>query len=97
MTMGAVGRSRLSTPRETDLGQSSPGHRDGMTLRRPLPRDPPDEPRQAHCVPSPCPSGGGCAAGKRHRAITREQAMAALADGIRACIHCRPDTELRVL
>ncbi|MDX3766400.1 MULTISPECIES: DUF6233 domain-containing protein [unclassified Streptomyces] len=35
---------------------------------------------------------GGChAAGKRHRAITREQALAALADGIRACIHCRPD------
>ncbi|MFJ3270138.1 DUF6233 domain-containing protein [Streptomyces sp. NPDC086776] len=41
---------------------------------------------------------GGCyAAGKRHRAITREQALAALADGIRACIHCRPDTELMVL
>ncbi|MET8325085.1 DUF6233 domain-containing protein [Streptomyces sp. NPDC005181] len=41
---------------------------------------------------------GGCyAAGKRHRAITREQALAALADGIRACIHCRPDTELGVL
>ncbi|WP_406318589.1 DUF6233 domain-containing protein [Streptomyces sp. NBC_00118] len=38
---------------------------------------------------------GGCyAAGKRQRAITREQALAALADGIRACIHCRPDTEL---
>ncbi|WP_406324386.1 DUF6233 domain-containing protein [Streptomyces sp. NBC_01637] len=27
----------------------------------------------------------------------REQALAALADGIRACIHCRPDTELGVL
>ncbi|WP_406322155.1 DUF6233 domain-containing protein [Streptomyces sp. NBC_01637] len=41
---------------------------------------------------------GGCyAAGKRHSAITREQALAALADGIRACIHCRPDTELGVL
>ncbi|WP_329161564.1 DUF6233 domain-containing protein [Streptomyces sp. NBC_01717] len=41
---------------------------------------------------------GGCyAAGKRHRTITREQALAALADGIRACIHCRPDTELGVL
>ncbi|MFE7788619.1 DUF6233 domain-containing protein [Streptomyces sp. NPDC057460] len=41
---------------------------------------------------------GGCyAAGKRHRAITREQALAALADGIRACIHRRPDTELGVL
>ncbi|WUL28444.1 DUF6233 domain-containing protein [Streptomyces sp. NBC_00353] len=41
---------------------------------------------------------GGCyAAGKRHRAITRERALAALADGIRACIHCRPDTELGVV
>ncbi|SFT31420.1 DUF6233 domain-containing protein [Streptomyces sp. ok210] len=41
---------------------------------------------------------GGChAAGKRRRAISREQALAALADGIRACIHCRPDTELGVL
>ncbi|WP_326631508.1 MULTISPECIES: DUF6233 domain-containing protein [unclassified Streptomyces] len=41
---------------------------------------------------------GGCyTAGKRHRAITREQAIAALADGIRARIHCRPDTELAVL
>ncbi|WP_327129133.1 DUF6233 domain-containing protein [Streptomyces sp. NBC_01727] len=38
---------------------------------------------------------GGCyAARKRQRAITREQA---LADGIRACTHCRPDTELGVL
>ncbi|WP_406428275.1 DUF6233 domain-containing protein [Streptomyces sp. NBC_01589] len=33
---------------------------------------------------------------ERHRAITREQAIAALADGP-ACIHCRPDTELGVL
>ncbi|MFD4226157.1 DUF6233 domain-containing protein [Streptomyces sp. NPDC058545] len=41
---------------------------------------------------------GGCyVAGKRQRVITREQALAALADGIRACIHCRPDAELGVL
>ncbi|MGC5001173.1 DUF6233 domain-containing protein [Streptomyces sp. DT203] len=41
---------------------------------------------------------GGChAAGKRQRAISREQALAALADGVRACIHCRPDTELGIL
>ncbi|MFF1845242.1 DUF6233 domain-containing protein [Streptomyces sp. NPDC058217] len=41
---------------------------------------------------------GGChAAGKRQRAISREQALAALADEIRACIHCRPDTELGIL
>ncbi|MFI5635117.1 DUF6233 domain-containing protein [Streptomyces sp. NPDC051664] len=29
--------------------------------------------------------------------MTREQALAALTDGIRACIHCRPDVELGVL
>ncbi|WP_078878807.1 DUF6233 domain-containing protein [Streptomyces sp. NRRL B-24720] len=41
---------------------------------------------------------GGChAAGRRHRAITREQALAARADGIRTCIHRRPDAELGVL
>ncbi|MDX2732896.1 DUF6233 domain-containing protein [Streptomyces sp. PA03-2a] len=41
---------------------------------------------------------GGCRmAGKRQRIISREQALAALADGIRACIHCRPDTELGIL
>ncbi|WP_371797390.1 DUF6233 domain-containing protein [Streptomyces sp. NBC_01718] len=34
---------------------------------------------------------GATPAGKRQRVI------AALADGIRACIHCRPDTELGVL
>ncbi|MFF1962938.1 DUF6233 domain-containing protein [Streptomyces sp. NPDC058232] len=33
----------------------------------------------------------------RRRANTREQALAALANGIRASIHCRPDTELGVL
>ncbi|MFF0401072.1 DUF6233 domain-containing protein [Streptomyces sp. NPDC005248] len=36
-------------------------------------------------------------AGQRHRAIGRGQALGALADGIRACIRCRPDTELGVL
>ncbi|MFE9855631.1 DUF6233 domain-containing protein [Streptomyces sp. NPDC005780] len=41
---------------------------------------------------------GGCyAAGKRRRAISREQALAALAEGVRACAHCRPDTDLGVL
>ncbi|MGW1102690.1 DUF6233 domain-containing protein [Streptomyces sp. NPDC002540] len=37
------------------------------------------------------------AIGKRRRAIDRDQALALLADGIRACAHCRPDTELGVL
>lgn len=35
--------------------------------------------------------------GRRRRTITRDQALAALADGVEACVHCRPDTELGVL
>ncbi|MEW2491674.1 DUF6233 domain-containing protein [Streptomyces sp. NPDC048411] len=41
---------------------------------------------------------GDCfAAGKRLRAISREQALAALADGAPACEVCRPDTALGAL
>lgn len=41
---------------------------------------------------------GGCyATGKRRRAISREQALSALAEGVRACTHGRPDTALGVL
>lgn len=41
---------------------------------------------------------GGCwAAGKRSRGVTREDALRALADGVPACPHCRPDTELGML
>ncbi|MEU6996666.1 DUF6233 domain-containing protein [Streptomyces sp. NPDC046465] len=38
---------------------------------------------------------GDChAAGKRRRAVTEGEARQALADGIRACTHCRPRDEL---
>ncbi|MFE0133333.1 DUF6233 domain-containing protein [Streptomyces sp. NPDC059037] len=41
---------------------------------------------------------GDCgAAGKRRTAVNRDEARWELARGIRACIHCRPDTELGVL
>lgn len=41
---------------------------------------------------------GGCWSGrKRTEGITRDQARQALADGVDACPHCRPDTELGVL
>ncbi|MFF3061972.1 DUF6233 domain-containing protein [Streptomyces sp. NPDC057909] len=43
------------------------------------------------------PRGRVLRGGKRQRGITRDQALAALADGMRACIHCRPDTELGAL
>jgi hypothetical protein len=38
---------------------------------------------------------GGCwNAGKRSRGIARDQALRALADGVPACSHCRPDAAL---
>ncbi|WP_053751906.1 DUF6233 domain-containing protein [Streptomyces sp. MMG1533] len=41
---------------------------------------------------------GGCwNAGKRSRGIAREEALRALADGVKACGACRPDTELGFL
>lgn len=41
---------------------------------------------------------GHChAVGKRRRAIDRDQARALLAEGVRGCAHCRPDTNLGVL
>lgn len=48
---------------------------------------PPIEVHAGHCY----------AAGKRRRPIDRDQARTLLADGIRACSHCRPDTDLGVL
>ncbi|MEV0556177.1 DUF6233 domain-containing protein [Streptomyces sp. NPDC050597] len=36
-------------------------------------------------------------AGKRSRGVSQEQARYALAQGVDACTHCRPDTELGVL
>ncbi|GGZ42656.1 DUF6233 domain-containing protein [Streptomyces poonensis] len=41
---------------------------------------------------------GGChMAGKRAKGVTRDVAVRALAEGVEACPHCRPDTELGVL
>lgn len=41
---------------------------------------------------------GHCyAIGDRRRPITRDQALAALAGGVEACHHCRPDTDLGLL
>ncbi|MEU1494847.1 DUF6233 domain-containing protein [Streptomyces sp. NPDC005776] len=47
--------------------------------------------------PSEVHAGYCHAAGKRRRVIDRDQALRMLADGIRACAHCRPDTVLGVL
>ncbi|MFB6771128.1 DUF6233 domain-containing protein [Streptomyces sp. NPDC056337] len=41
---------------------------------------------------------GGCwNAGKRRRGITRDEALRALIEGVKACGVCRPDTELGYL
>ncbi|MFD7776606.1 DUF6233 domain-containing protein [Streptomyces sp. NPDC059753] len=41
---------------------------------------------------------GGChMAGKRSRGVERDQALRAVTEGVPACTHCRPDTELGVL
>ncbi|MET7356621.1 DUF6233 domain-containing protein [Streptomyces mirabilis] len=36
-------------------------------------------------------------AGKRRRGVERDQALRALAQGVAACTHCRPDSELGYL
>jgi hypothetical protein len=36
-------------------------------------------------------------AGKRSKGVQRDQALRALADGVDACPHCRPDSELGYL
>ncbi|MEU5492294.1 DUF6233 domain-containing protein [Streptomyces sp. NPDC020196] len=48
---------------------------------------PPVEVHAGHCH----------AAGSRRRIIDRDQARSLLSEGIRACDHCRPDTDLGVL
>ncbi|MER5720349.1 DUF6233 domain-containing protein [Streptomyces sp. NPDC002132] len=41
---------------------------------------------------------GGChMAGKRPRGVNRQEALRRLAEGVPACGHCRPDTELGFL
>jgi hypothetical protein len=41
---------------------------------------------------------GGChMAGKRSKGVQRDHALRALADGVDACPHCRPDSELGYL
>jgi len=45
--------------------------------------------------PPVCVHVGGChMAGSRSRGVSRDTALRALTDGIPACTHCRPDTEL---
>lgn len=81
-------------------GQPSPLHR-GVRARRCWPpgrRRP--GPRRHRAICDRCGAlsrehVGGCyATGERRRRVTREQALAARSKGVRACAHCRPDTDL---
>ncbi|MFG2144145.1 DUF6233 domain-containing protein [Streptomyces sp. NPDC048696] len=69
--------------------------------RRPLPPPPDWVLAYQRTGRGPTPEAvhvGGCSmAPGQPKAITREQALAALADGVSACEYCRPDTELGVL
>jgi hypothetical protein len=41
---------------------------------------------------------GDCyAAGKRRRPVPRDEARQLLTSGVRACTHCKPDAQLRIL
>ncbi|MEU9755671.1 DUF6233 domain-containing protein [Streptomyces althioticus] len=48
----------------------------------------------SHSAPVYVHVGGCWNAGKRSAGVSREQALRALAEGVPACSHCRPDTEL---
>ncbi|MDX2800135.1 DUF6233 domain-containing protein [Streptomyces scabiei] len=48
-------------------------------------------------LPSAVHVGGCHMAGKRSRGVGREEALRWLANGVVACTHCRPDTELGLL
>ncbi|MEU6299815.1 DUF6233 domain-containing protein [Streptomyces erythrochromogenes] len=70
------------------------------TLRRPLP-DPPAwviELGIGEGRPPVSVHAGDCwDRGKRWRPLSAEEARRALSEGVKACIHCRPDTALGVI
>ncbi|MEU9338918.1 DUF6233 domain-containing protein [Streptomyces sp. NPDC048290] len=48
-------------------------------------------------VPVAVHTGGCHMAGKRSKGVSAGEARRALADGVSACMHCRPDNELGML
>ncbi|MET7410143.1 DUF6233 domain-containing protein [Streptomyces parvulus] len=50
-----------------------------------------------HSLPVYVHAGGCWNTGKNSKGISQDQARRALADGTKACPHCRPDTALRML
>ncbi|MGY1548266.1 DUF6233 domain-containing protein [Streptomyces sp. MN6] len=66
----------------------------GMQARPPVPDWLLERGLNAHSDPVYVHAGGCWNAGKRSAGVPREQALRALAEGVQACPHCRPDTEL---
>jgi hypothetical protein len=80
---------RRSGGRQSGSGASRLGrHAPDWLLEAGLNRDGP--PVQLH-------TGECWNVGKRHPGVTREEGLRALADGVKACGACRPETELGVL
>ncbi|MER7692607.1 DUF6233 domain-containing protein [Streptomyces sp. NPDC097610] len=53
---------------------------------------------QAGSPTRPASCTGDCyAAGKRQRPVPRDEARQLLTSGVRACTHCKPDAQLRIL
>ncbi|WP_257039869.1 DUF6233 domain-containing protein [Streptomyces sp. OV198] len=51
----------------------------------------------ADARPSRCTWARCYAAGKRRRPVPRDEARRLLTSGVRACTHCKPDAQLRIL
>ncbi|WP_086680045.1 DUF6233 domain-containing protein [Streptomyces pseudogriseolus] len=66
----------------------------GMQARPPVPDWLLERGLNARSAPVYVHVGGCWNAGKRSEGVSREQALHALAEGVPACSHCRPDTEL---
>lgn len=68
--------------------------RQGETARPPEPDWLLEQGLSKHSLPVYVHAGGCWNAGKRSDGVSREGAVRALAEGVTACPHCRPDTEL---
>ncbi|MCI3277606.1 DUF6233 domain-containing protein [Streptomyces cylindrosporus] len=72
-------------------------HQRGVQARPPAPDWLLELGLNRHAPPVFVHSGDCWNAGKRSQPMTRDQARRALADGIKACPHCQPDTALGML
>lgn len=69
----------------------------GLAARPPAPDWLIEQSLSRHVPPVYVHVGGCHMAGKRSKGVSRDTALRALTEGIDACPHCRPDSELGVL